>query len=48
MKKQMIMLLGSSKRNWLFEFPGVDDASVGKAWTVNRQTLQKRLESFAL
>jgi len=48
MKKQMIMLLGSSKRNWLFEFPGADDASVGKAWTVNQQTLQKRLESFAL
>ncbi|OQY90413.1 MAG: hypothetical protein B6D38_03730 [Anaerolineae bacterium UTCFX1] len=48
MNKQMMMFLGSSKRNWLFEFPATDDASIGKAWTVNQQTLQKKLETFAL
>jgi hypothetical protein len=48
MEKQMLMLLGSPKRNWLFEFPATDDTSSGKAWTVSRQALQKRIETFAL
>lgn len=46
--KQMLMLLSSQKRNWLFEFTSTNDASAGKAWTVNRQSLQRRLEAFAL
>ncbi|MFZ5858011.1 MAG: hypothetical protein ACOYZ6_14370 [Chloroflexota bacterium] len=47
-EKQMLMLLGSLKRTWLFEFPSTDDVSVGKAWIVDHQALQKRLEIFAL
>ncbi|MCG3146421.1 MAG: hypothetical protein LC138_08035 [Anaerolineales bacterium] len=47
-EKQMLMMLGSPKRNWLFEFPATDDAVKGKAWTVNRQTLEKHLESFTM
>lgn len=48
MEKQMLMFLGSPERNWLFEFPSADDVSVGKAWIVDHQALQKRLKIFAL